>query len=45
VFAKRNIAHVRHVPEKLIDVTMQPLMFVLLFGFVFGGVIAVPSGD
>jgi ABC-2 type transport system permease protein len=45
VFAKRNIAHVRQVPEKLIDVTMQPLMFVLLFGFVFGGVIAVPSGD
>jgi ABC-2 type transport system permease protein len=45
VFAKRNIAHVRQIPEKLIDVTLQPLMFVLLFGFVFGGVIAVPSGD
>ena len=45
VFAKRNLAHVRQVPEKLIDVTLQPLMFVLLFGFVFGGVIAVPSGD
>jgi ABC-2 type transport system permease protein len=45
LFAKRNIAHVRQVPEKLIDVTLQPLMFVLLFGFVFGGVIAVPSGD
>jgi ABC-2 type transport system permease protein len=45
LFAKRNLAHVRQVPEKLIDVTLQPLMFVLLFGFVFGGVIAVPSGD
>jgi ABC-type polysaccharide/polyol phosphate export permease len=45
VFAKRNLAHVRQVPEKLIDVTLQPLMFVLLFGFVFGGVIAIPSGD
>jgi ABC transporter DrrB family efflux protein len=45
LFAKRNLAHIRQVPEKLIDVTLQPLMFVLLFGFVFGGVIAVPSGE
>jgi ABC transporter DrrB family efflux protein len=43
--ARRNLAHVRQIPEKLIDVTLQPLMFVLLFGFVFGGVIAVPGGD
>jgi ABC-2 type transport system permease protein len=42
--ARRNIAHVRQIPEKLIDVTLQPLMFVLLFGFVFGGVVAVPGG-
>src|SRR5882672_11281761 len=40
----RNLAHVRQVPEKLIDVTLQPLMFVLLFAFVFGGVIEVPGG-
>jgi ABC-type polysaccharide/polyol phosphate export permease len=26
-------------------VTLQPIMFVLLFTFVFGGVIAVPGGD
>jgi ABC transporter DrrB family efflux protein len=43
--ARRNLAHVRQIPEKLIDVTLQPLMFVLLFGFVFGGVIGVPGGD
>jgi hypothetical protein len=24
--ARRNLTHVRHVPEKLIDVTLQPLM-------------------
>ena len=30
-------------PEKLIDVTIQPLMFVLLFAYVFGGAIAVPG--
>jgi ABC-2 type transport system permease protein len=43
--AGRNLAHVRQIPEKLIDVTLQPIMFVLLFAFVFGGVIAVPDGD
>jgi ABC-2 type transport system permease protein len=45
VFARRSAAHVRQVPEKLIDVTLQPLMFVLLFAYVFGGAIAVPGGD
>src|SRR5262245_2444999 len=45
VIAGRSLAHVRQIPEKLIDVTLQPLMFVLLFGFVFGGAIAVPGGD
>ena len=33
------------MPEKLLDVTVQPLMFVLLFAFVFGGVISVPGGS
>jgi ABC-2 type transport system permease protein len=45
VFARRNLSHVRQIPEKLIDVTLQPLMFVLLFAYVFGGVIDVPGGD
>ena len=36
--ARRNLTHVRHVPEKLLDVTLQPIMFVLLFAYVFGGV-------
>jgi ABC-2 type transport system permease protein len=43
--ARRNLAHVRQIPEKLIDVTVQPLMFVLLFTFVFGGVIHIPGGS
>jgi ABC-2 type transport system permease protein len=43
--ARRNLEHVRQIPEKLLDVTLQPIMFVLLFAFVFGGVIAVPGGD
>jgi ABC transporter DrrB family efflux protein len=43
--AGRNLQHVRQIPEKLLDVTLQPIMFVLLFAFVFGGVIDVPGGD
>ena len=37
VFAARNLEHIRQIPEKLLDVTLQPIMFVLLFSFVFGG--------
>ena len=43
VFARRNVEHIRQIPEKLLDVTAQPIMFVLLFGFVFGGAINVPG--
>jgi ABC-2 type transport system permease protein len=45
VFAGRNIEHIRQIPEKLLDVTLQPLMFVLLFSYVFGGAIAVAGGS
>ena len=44
VYAGRNIAHIRQIPEKLLDVTVQPLMFVLLFAYVFGGAISVGHG-
>lgn len=43
-FARRNIEHIRQLPEKLIEVTIQPIMFVLLFAFVFGGAISVGGG-
>jgi ABC-type multidrug transport system permease subunit len=45
VIARRNLEHVRQIPEKLLDVTLQPVMFVLLFAFVFGNVIAIPDGS
>jgi ABC-type polysaccharide/polyol phosphate export permease len=45
VLARRNLEHVRQIPEKLLDVTLQPLMFVVLFSYVFGGVIAIPGGS
>jgi len=45
VLARRNLEHVRQIPEKLLDVTLQPIMFVILFAYVFGGVIAIPDGS
>jgi ABC-2 type transport system permease protein len=45
VLARRNLEHVRQIPEKLLDVTLQPLMFTVLFAYVFGGVIAIPDGS
>jgi ABC-2 type transport system permease protein len=45
VFAGRNLAHIKELPERLIDVTIQPLMFVLLFAYVFGGAIAIQGGS
>src|SRR5262245_744001 len=45
VLARRNLSHVRQIPEKLLDVTLQPIMFVILFAYVFGGAIAVPGGS
>jgi ABC transporter DrrB family efflux protein len=45
VFARRNIEHIRQIPEKLLDVTVQPLMFVLLFAFVFGGAVNVGGAN
>jgi ABC transporter DrrB family efflux protein len=45
LFTRRHLAHIRQIPEKLLDVTLQPLMFVLLFAYVFGGAIGVPGGN
>jgi ABC transporter DrrB family efflux protein len=44
VIARRGLLHMRRQPEQLADATIQPIMFVLLFAFVFGGAIAVPGG-
>jgi len=40
----RNLLHIRRMPEMLLDVTVQSVMFVLLFAYVFGGSIEVPGG-
>jgi len=45
VVARRGIQHIRRQPEALSDVTLQPVMFVLLFAYVFGGAIDVAGGN
>lgn len=45
VVAKRNLIKIKRVPEILIWTTMSPIMFVLLFGYVFGSSIEVPGVD
>ena len=44
VVARRSLMHMRRQPEALVDVTLQPVMFVLLFAYVFGGAIVVADG-
>jgi len=40
-----DVLHIRRMPEMLLDVTVQSVMFVLLFAYVFGGAIAAPGAD
>lgn len=40
VLAKRNLVKTMRTPEALIDVTLQPVIFLVLFTYVFGGAIA-----
>ncbi len=44
VIARRGLMHMKRQPEALADATIQPIMFVLLFAYVFGGAISVPAG-
>ena len=44
IMVKRNMIHTKRMPEMLSDVTVQPVMFVLLFAFVFGASITNTGG-
>ncbi len=44
VIARRGLVHLKRQPEALSDATIQPIMFVLLFAYVFGGAIDIPGG-
>jgi ABC transporter DrrB family efflux protein len=43
VIARRNVLRIRRQPDLLIGFTVQPVMFVLLFVYVFGGAIQIPE--
>ncbi len=43
--ARRNLLHIRANPEQLVEMTIQPLMFLVLFVYVFGGAIAGSSRE
>jgi ABC-2 type transport system permease protein len=44
VLTRRSLARIVREPETLADVTIQPLIFVLLFAYVFGSAIRIPGG-
>jgi ABC transporter DrrB family efflux protein len=43
VIARRNLLHIKSDPEQLVGMTIQPLMFLMLFVYVLGGAIAGSS--
>jgi len=45
VVAKRNLLKITRLPDLLVFSTVQPIMFVLLFAYVFGSAIVVPGVD
>ena len=45
VLARRNLKRIPRQPDLLLAYTVQPVMFVLLFVYVFGGAIETPGFD
>jgi ABC-2 type transport system permease protein len=43
VITKRNLIKIKRVPDLLVFTTLSPIMFVLLFAYVFGSAINVPG--
>lgn len=44
IMVQRSMIHTKRMPEMLSDVTVQPIMFVVLFAFVFGPAMPIPGG-
>ena len=42
---RRNLIKIKRVPDLLVFTTLQPIMFVLLFGFVFGSIAGGECSD
>jgi ABC transporter DrrB family efflux protein len=43
VLARRSLLRIPRAPDLLLSFTVQPIMFVLLFAYVFGGAISTPG--
>lgn len=44
-FGWRGMLKIKHVPEQLLDVTITPVLFVLMFTYMFGGAIAGSTSE
>ncbi|WP_158735619.1 ABC transporter permease [Alteribacillus sp. YIM 98480] len=44
-FASRALLRIKHVPEQLFDVTVFPVIFLLMFTYLFGGAIAGSTSE
>jgi len=44
-FAHRALLRIKHVPEQMFDVTLFPIIFLLMFTYLFGGAIAGSTGE
>lgn len=44
-FGWRGMRKIKHVPEQLVDVTITPVLFLLMFTYLFGGEVAGSTGD
>ena len=44
ILTRRNLVHVRREPAQLSDVTVQPILFTLLFTQLFGAAVVLPGG-
>ncbi|WP_225850085.1 ABC transporter permease [Streptomyces sp. HPF1205] len=45
LLALRNVRHIQRRPDQLMAAILQPIMFFVLFAYVFGGAIKVPGGS
>jgi ABC-2 type transport system permease protein len=44
-FGWRGMLKIKHVPEQLIDATLTPVLFLVMFTYLFGGAITGSTGD
>ena len=45
LLAGRSLRHIPRIPEKAFGAVVMPLVFVLMFAYVFGSAISIPGGD